>query len=1555
MMATESFLVTALPHSADPGGQFHVSLFVTHRLMPDRATGTVKDFPHVVDWTDRLAGASFGLTGRTSTGATVKIPVTPLLGVLEPKLWPLVFPADLVVRPWETPEPTAIPWQTFPAHRMQQHSLLTHASGLFSSPVLAPKPSDNAMTAGVIIALGFGQFVGFLTPEGILSDEIDGEPVPPLDRTITRHLNQQSGGGRPGRGIGSQPSDETTALDLLTADTHRALLYYQRPELQQPYLERPLEGAIAEPVVKPEPDFHERASMLADLSPLLRRLGLVIDLHVDDVSLLAGVLELRATLAVPDLANTIALQPATACAVRGHAFFATSGTGDYSFGLLRIGDEDSFIVLDLDPDATGLKLEQYVRTVPRMVASESNGDPVSAAPPGLRATGFAVARLDRAEQLEQRLSDTTARDDALVQGKAPPLRLEDVARGVRLEVWDDVTRLWHSLHQRRIDVEVDGAGTVLTDEPDTGFLQGASLSRADGAAPDDTEAPYYAHEVVAGWDGWSLSAPRPGLTVVHVDGEEQLLEAPPADPDPVNPVATTTRVEPLTLPWLRYGRRYAMRAWAADLAGNSPPHLVAGSPDGSDETVETGELPRQVAEAVNRLAATRSAQVPLDATAHPGQGPAVELGRAAHEAVRASLRAKRPPVTDGPRPGKGAGGLDLGSLQPTGIADLDRLIVSRVQQRFVRPADAATTRQARIEAIFAGAPDEVENLVERTDARPPVAALSEAMQTAIASHPEVLEPETPLDELLELLADAITTPRPFLRWDPILEPAVVPRHPFTEAESLLTLVIRSGVEGPVPVEDGGDGLTLTLVDPPTFAATTLAARPELGLLWRGVSERHLAPPKVGQLTAELHGLFDAAFGGGSPDQIRTALATALRESGSFLDTTVADLSKPGGRLPQPGVSLHTSPTAGTPTVTDPADLPRGEPLTPGQYVVHDVDRLAVPYLPDPLATGLSFLFPDAGKGHTLAGLFAVDGTRLAYGGSWPEPVPWRMVLAGGEELAAEVAGNVVRFTVPPGEELRMRLSSALDKPSLDLLGLWRSLPEVLRSIDLLAEAAADGWFWWLTPGTTLRLIHATPKPIEVPRTTVLVPIRTAGDTAVGLFGGVDLHGPSTERLDVEAAWREQVDDIAKPAPEQLDLVAAVCQTPVQPNEDLVVLAPGDARLPLPDGTTLHLHGAKHEIGDTRHRVVDYAMRATTRFREYFDPRLLPTADDISVVGPAFRVDVPSAARPAKPVVKDVLPLFRWEESTEPAHPFALRRSRYPGLRIYLDRPWFSSGDGELLGVILAFGSDAIVGEEVSQWAADPVFRQEGPASRAVLPLSDLLHLTGLDDRIEPGRPVGPPVARTLVDLPGNPAVWVLGYQPEFSPDRGLWFVDVALDPGTAFWPFVRLSVARYQPSSLPGLHLSPVVRCDFTQLPPQRTATLSRPDDRHARVVVTGPVGVPGGLTPVGLDTPSFLLQLASSRTMRARLERRVPEIGTDLGWQAVASTTLPVLGIDGTEVSWSGMLDLPVDLGPARPGGSGDWRVTLEEWERLPADPDLETGARRSEVRVIYADHLLL
>src|SRR4029079_12289996 len=113
-------------------------------------------------------------------------------------------------------------------------------------------------------------------------------------------------------------------------------------------------------------------------------------------------------LVVPDLANPVGAQPRVSCATAGTAFFATSASGDYWGPLLKLGDEDQFVVLDLDPDASALKLENYVRTVPRLLASEVNGDAVNSAPHALRATGFAVARKERAERLHDRLQGAPA-------------------------------------------------------------------------------------------------------------------------------------------------------------------------------------------------------------------------------------------------------------------------------------------------------------------------------------------------------------------------------------------------------------------------------------------------------------------------------------------------------------------------------------------------------------------------------------------------------------------------------------------------------------------------------------------------------------------------------------------------------------------------------------------------------------------------------------------------------------------------------------------------------------------------------------------------------------------------------------------------------------------------------------------------------------------------------------------------------------------------------------------------------------------------------------------
>ncbi|MEJ7721653.1 MAG: hypothetical protein WKF58_15010 [Ilumatobacteraceae bacterium] len=48
------------------------------------------------------------------------------------------------------------------------------------------------------------------------------------------------------------------------------------------------------------------------------------------------------------------------CQLDGDVFGTVARTTDWHGGLLRLGDESRYRVLDLDPDAAGLKLERFV-------------------------------------------------------------------------------------------------------------------------------------------------------------------------------------------------------------------------------------------------------------------------------------------------------------------------------------------------------------------------------------------------------------------------------------------------------------------------------------------------------------------------------------------------------------------------------------------------------------------------------------------------------------------------------------------------------------------------------------------------------------------------------------------------------------------------------------------------------------------------------------------------------------------------------------------------------------------------------------------------------------------------------------------------------------------------------------------------------------------------------------------------------------------------------------------------------------------------------------------
>jgi hypothetical protein len=152
-------------------------------------------------------------------------------------------------------------------------------------------------------------------------------------------------------------------------------------------------------------------------------------------------------------------------------------------------------------------------------------------------------------------------------------------------------------------------------------------------------------------------------------------------------------------------------------------------------------------------------------------------------------------------------------------------------------------------------------------------------------------------------------------------------------------------------------------------------------------------------------------------------------------------------------------------------------------------------------------------------------------------------------------------------------------------------------------------------------------------------------------------------------------------------------------------------------------------------------------------------------------------------------------------------------------------------------------------------------------------------------------------------------------------------------------------------------------MPPERTLSVSRTDDSHVRVVLSGVVGL--------RDTPaaggrSVADLVGANRFVVARLQKRDPEIDTDLGWQTVTTEQLTIRGTgrSAAEVAWVGELDAgaKVRLRTPSPAGASTWRVTIEEWERFRGDPlsPLEAGHLALtiptwEQRLVFADEVML
>ena len=195
--------------------------------------------------------------------------------------------------------------------------------------------------------------------------------------------------------------------------------------------------------------------------------------------------------------------------------------------------------------------------------------------PSMRSGGLQLYIDGRGATTVDAIQQSKAFNQALESGGAQPrpFYAEDLVRGYRLDVWESRTNAWHSLHRRSGHYLIGDGKCPST--PRTRKDSSSSRRRSPRRAPEPTRTSTCTKSI-ARWAGWSLSVPFPGKSLSRYGDPDKAI--PPDGDDPeyrtdealtAFKVRATYKVVKGTLPRLRFGSRYRIRARAVDLAGNS--------------------------------------------------------------------------------------------------------------------------------------------------------------------------------------------------------------------------------------------------------------------------------------------------------------------------------------------------------------------------------------------------------------------------------------------------------------------------------------------------------------------------------------------------------------------------------------------------------------------------------------------------------------------------------------------------------------------------------------------------------------------------------------------------------------------------------------------------------------------------------------------------------------------------------------------------------------------------------------------------------------------------
>jgi hypothetical protein len=798
---------------------------------------------------------------------------------------------------------------------------------------------------------------------------------------------------------------------------------------------------------------------------------------------------------------------------------------------------------------------------------------------------------------------------------------------------------------------------------------------------------------------------------------------------------------------------------------------------------------------------------------------------------------------------------------------------------------------------------------------------------------------------------------PYLRYDPVPSPVLLQQAPITEGETLTTWVARS------------------------HYLETEAFAPFTG------PTRHVVPPSATAHTVEMHGALD-------PLPAIDSYALLTQRDGQQMALGASPAWMPN---PYTGV-LDPSSTSGTPVLyfTAPVVQP--------------------PWLVDPMSTGMRL----AGGGTSNTVTF--DPTVAT---NWYDARGWRVIMvpsAPGSSFGFVTDGpnRIIEVHVPQGEQFDVALSSTPNSAMIDHLAASHLL-SLRAPVDLAARQARilAGVNRQVTPPNPLFFVHAVKVPlsdpsVDGPSTSVT---RAAKSTAATFAGSVNLHPKSTGRIDIAMTWKEPIDTLGN-APTTHDGAASLphLQVPYpavgNPTTEAyaglrqefgdtkhrkvlmtamattryasyflrsVDILLGTSPTTLIQGSETGVQQRSVRVVDTTSTrvleegtdfVVDYTAGTIAALGTYsgnVQVRFVPTpVSTTTVPGAEATVHVPASAPPLVPLVADVVPTFDdgpWSWYPSPRRRLGHQRTRDGRvLRIYLDRPWFTSGEDEVLGVVLAQAPskaitihngvtvqgtgpnpvpDPIGQHYTSAWGRDPLVMGDATptalnATNFPLAFSSPIYGKWAQNQSVPG------TSLTCIVVP---------HQVAYDTVRHQWYADVAVNLGTAYRPFVRLALVRFQPYAIAGAHVSPVVLVDAAQLSPNRTMIVTGTGSTRS-VTLRGPgyatANRPLNAVPVARrwTKPAAQVQVqVQSKPTTGPMASTDP----DVGWLDVPNRLYnlarnPNLGADRFTAFSAAGINITV------PAGS-HCRLLVREYE-VESHPVLSTAPRR---RLVFADSYVL